>query len=207
MGAKSGAATLTAFTTQTSSTDRGSLARRVRKSPFTPLDPSGEEDRSAGWVEFEDHDRTDLAPSSFLFNQHLLLTWRIDQIRVPAARVRSQMEAFAREYREREGKPPGKSAKTEAKERIVKALRKRVLPTSKTVDVSWSFDTGRVWIWNTSERVLEEVVDILERELGLELHRLSPGARCELAGIEVESLSPTPELWGSDVAAEVKRHG
>lgn len=207
MGARSGAATLTPFIVEgDTEADRRALARRVRKSAFTPLDTSGEHERSAGWVEFEDSESWELAPTSFLFGDNLILSWRVDQIRVPASRVKSELEAWSKTYAESQGKAPGKMAKTEAKETILRKLRRRVLPTTKTTDVTWNFDSGRLWIWSTTEKLLEEVTDILHSELGLQLHRLSPGARVQLSGEDLSKLNPSAKLWGADVAEEVGRH-
>ncbi len=183
---------------------RRSLANALRKAAFEPLDQTGEQDRAAGWVELEDHDATELAPSRFLYGSYLLATWRVDSIRVPAALVRSEIDAWARQFEERAGHPPKRSDKAEQKELVLKKLRRRAFVTTQTFDVSWNQDTNAVQIWAASKKIVEEIQIAIEEAFDVSLQPTSPGARVEASEIDPESVRPTPALFGEDVALEVK---
>lgn len=185
---------------------RRTLANGLRKLAFEPLDRDGDEDRSAGWVEVENHDSTELAPSSFLLGEHVILTWRIDALRVPTAQAKAELETWAKAFQTKHSRPPSKKERSEEKELIIRKLRKRAFISSKTFDVSWSQSTGVVLIWASSRKVVEEVIVALEESVGLTLRSTSPGASAEAAGIDADQLSPTAALFGEETAQETKRH-
>src|SRR5262245_37862846 len=74
------------------------LSRGFRARAFEPIDPSTDTDRSAGWVEIEDTEKTELAPQSFLHGEYVLVTWRIDRLRVPASIVKSELDAWSKKF-------------------------------------------------------------------------------------------------------------
>lgn len=190
----------------TAKDQRRALATGLRKLAFEPLDRDGDDDRSAGWVELTDHDSTELAPSSFLLGEHVVLTWRIDALRVPTAQAKAELETWAKAFQTKQGRPPSKKERSEEKELIVRRLRKRAFISSKTFDVSWSQTSGVVLIWASSRKVVEEVVVALEESLGLVLRATAPGAAAEAAGVDGDDLPPTAALFGEETALETKRH-
>lgn len=203
-----GSVTFTRFAVERTRADpkdaRRSLATALRRHAFEPLDPSGEEDRAAGWVELEDPESSNLAPASFLFGDHLLIAWRVDTLRVPTAHVRAELDRWARAHEAESGQPPKRAEKTAQKELIVKKLRKRAFPTRRTYDVSWSFETDQLLIWTTTKKVLEEVTEVMEESMGLRLHALSPGALCQLQDIDPDAVQPTDALFGEEVVQEAR---
>ncbi|MEQ8279700.1 MAG: recombination-associated protein RdgC [Deltaproteobacteria bacterium] len=183
---------------------RRSLANALRKGAFEPLDQSGEQDRSAGWVELEDHQATDLAPSRFLYGSYLLATWRVDSVRVPAALVRSEIDAWSRAFEEKIGHPPKRADKSAQKEIILKKLRRRAFVSTQTFDVSWNLDTNAVQLWASSKKIVEEIQVAIEEAFDVTLHSTSPGARVDASDVDVDKIRATPELFGDDVALQVR---
>ena len=180
-----------------------SLANALRAAAFSRLDTSGDQERSAGWVQVEDPDAVELAPSSFLFGDHLLVTWRIDAVRVPASALKRELAEWSRRYEEKAGHPPYRADKAAEKEVILKRLRKRAFVATRTHDVCWNQKSDEVQIWAGSRKAIEEVQIALEETFGLALHATSPGARVDAAGLDPAKLRPTAALFGDDVVREV----
>lgn len=173
----------------------------LRAGSFRPLDRSkGDEERSAGWVELDDPDGTDLAPAAVLLDGDLLLSWRIDQVRVPAALVRTELSVWAAAFAERKGRRPSAREKAEGKEVVLRRLRKQAFVTTRLHDVRWRLAAGEIEVWATARKVIDEIAVALEEGVGVVLRPLGPGTRWEDAGLAVDGLRPTPELFGEEVA-------
>jgi recombination associated protein RdgC len=185
---------------------RRSLAAALRKRAFEPLDREGEEDRAAGWVELDDPDSAALAPGSFLFGDHVVVTWRVDALRIPAAMVRAEVDAWAKVHEAKHGQPPRRQEKKAQKELVLRKLRRQAFMSTKTFDVSWNAGTDHVEIWATSAKVIEEIQVAFEETFGVHLVPRSPGALAGEAGVDVSTIEPTAALFGTDVATEARAH-
>lgn len=176
---------------------RRSLAKDLRARAFEPLDKLGEQERATGWVELHDPERTELPPSRFLFGGYLMVAYRIDVRRVPAAMVRRELEGWARDFSARQGRPPKRAEKAEQKELIIKRLRKRAFVGTQTVDVSWDQDRGEVLVWSSSRKLIDEVHVAVEETFDVILRPRSPGALADRTGVSDDVLAPTPALFGA----------
>lgn len=173
------------------------LTRGFRDRAFEPLDKSGEEDQSGGFVELEDFERTELAPTSFLHGELVLLSYRIDRLRVPAATIRTEVDSWARAFTERESRPPRRSERAEEKETITRRLKKRAFPSTKVTDVSYSLKSEHLQIWTTQRSVVDEIQTALEEALDLRIVPLAPGAYASTLDLDDDAeanLAPTAEL-------------
>jgi recombination associated protein RdgC len=170
------------------------LARGLRDRAFKPLDRSSEEDRSAGWVELEQNDSTELAPSSFLYGEYVLVSYRIDKLRVPASALKAELEAWAREYTKAKGRPPKKPERAEHREMVHKKLRARALPQSRVFDVSWSQKSDQIQIWASARSVVEEIKECLESVFELELTAQTPSAFAAAYAPKQGAIEPTADL-------------
>lgn len=170
------------------------LGRRA----FEPIDrETGEQDRAVGWVPILDGAET-LSPASCYLDGDLVIGWRIDQVRVPAALVKEALERWQSGFEARRGRRPSKKEKTEEKEIILRELRKQAFVTSKVHDVRWRVGAGELQVWASSAKVIEEVAVALEEDLGMVLRPTGPGPRWEDGGLPVDGLSPTAALFGEE---------
>ena len=181
---------------------RRSLAKDLRSQAFQPLDRLGEQERTTGWVELDDADSVELPPSRFLFGSHLLVAYRIDQRKVPAAMVKRELDGWARDFLSRQNRSPKRIERAEQKELIVKRLRKRAFVTTQTIDVSWNLDSDEVLIWSPARKTVDEIHVALEETFDLRLHSKSPGALADATGARAASLAPTVALFGDAAEAE-----
>ena len=176
------------------------LRTRLAEQAFVPIErETGEQERAAGWVELGQPEAFPATAKPLFYAGDLVLSWRIDQIRVPGSLVKSGLDDWQRGFVERRGRKPSKREKTEQKEFVLRELRKQAFVTSRTHDVRWSIGQDEVQVWSTSLKVVDEVVVALEEGLSLVLRPTGPGARWEDAELPMDVLKPTAALFGEEV--------
>jgi recombination associated protein RdgC len=172
------------------------LTRGLRKKAFQPLDArKPEDDRTAGFVELEDHDASGFEDGLF-HGEHALFAWRIDQLKVAAKAVKTEVSRWAAAFAAEKGHPPGRREKAARKGEVVALLRQRAEPSSKVLDVSWNLATGEVAVWATSRKVVDEIGAAMEEVFGVALHPVSVGATAARAKLSDAALAPTAALAG-----------
>jgi recombination associated protein RdgC len=172
------------------------LLRGLRKKAFVPLETRRpEDDRAAGFVELEDHDATGFEGGLF-HGEHALFAWRIDQLKVSAKAVKTEIDRWAAAFVAEHGRPPGRREKSVRKDEVRQLLRQRAEPTSKVLDVSWNLDTGEVAVWATSRKVVDEISAAMEEVFGVALQPVSVGATAARAKLPEAALGPTAALVG-----------
>jgi DNA recombination-dependent growth factor C len=180
---------------------RARLARGARSHQFLPLDPKGEAERSAGWVNLADYEDADLRADKLFFvasgGEQLRVALRIDVLKPPAAEVRRQLQARVAAFEAAEKRPITRREKGALKDEIVRTLRQRTLPRVRVCDVVWNLDTQRLYFWSQTKTVNELFVDQFVRSFGLRLEIEGPGrwTRAAATPKQLEGLEPTPELW------------
>lgn len=174
------------------------LAKALRKKAFAPLDVArGEDDRSAGFVEFDRPDATGFEAGLFQ-GEYALFGWRVDTIKVPAATVKAQLERWAAEVAAEKGRPATKRERAERREAIRQTLRQRAEPVTRVHDVSWNLKAGGVQIWAASRKAVDEVAAAIAEACGVTLRPLTPGAMAARDGVAEGALAPTAALVGLD---------
>lgn len=171
------------------------LTHALKRHAFEPIDPKGDEERVAGFVELEDENATGFAAGTVFQGEHAVFSWRVDKIRIPGATVRAELQAFAQKYEAKNGRPPSRGQKNEQKELIRRGLRSKTAAVTKTSDVSIDLKSKEVLVWASSVAVVDEVFSALEQ--GLETRLLGRTPQALLDPKVLESLSPTTELFGS----------
>lgn len=171
------------------------LTHALKKSAFEPIDPKGDEERAAGFVELEDENATDFAGPTVFEGEHALFAWRVDKVRIPGAAVRAQLQEFAQKYEAKNGRPPSRGQKTEQKELIRRSLRSKTAAVTKVSDVSVDLKSKHVLVWASSVGIVDEVQSALE--LGLETRLIPRTPQLMLTAAALETLTPSTELFGS----------
>lgn len=160
--------------------DRERFVKVLRSLAFEPIDVAGEDGRAAGWVSVEDHQEPVVRAVDCWFSQHLLASYRVDRLTVPSAQVRRELDAWAKTYTEEHGRPPAKADRMDMRLAIARRLRARIIPSSRTADLSWNLDTDQICVWSSSAALVAEIIESLEPTLAMRLHRChvanAPGA-------------------------------
>lgn len=180
------------------------VARALSDKAFEPLDPKSEDEQAAGFVSLRDRDQNELSAEEISYGDSLAFSYRIDKLRVPSSAVKEELRRFSKTFEAKHHRRPRRSEQADEKLLIVRRLRGRAFLSTKTVDVAWNLTQDEVSIWASSRKLIEEVQAALEETFHLALRAKTPAIR---AGEEGEALSPTPALFGAQVAQEVKRHG
>lgn len=170
------------------------LAKALKLRAFQPLERDGEDQRAQGFVEFADRNRSDFSPGATYEGPFALFSYRIDEIRIPSAAVKSELEAWQQKFVAENGRPPGKKEKSDAKDEIRHTLKSRYPVATKTFDVSMNLETDHAQLWAGSRKAVDELQDAVEQALGVKLVPVSPLTIAQQLGIAEKSLTPTPLL-------------
>jgi DNA recombination-dependent growth factor C len=170
------------------------LGRSLKLRAFEPLEPGGEAERAQGFVEFGHKDRSGFAGSALYEGEFALFSYRIDEVRIPTAAIRSELEAWEARFAEEEKRAPSRKEKSDAKEEIRHTLKSRYPISSKLFDVTWEQEGDAVNIWSGSRKVVDEIQAALEQAVPIKLVPLAPVTAAQELSIPDQSLTPTPAL-------------
>jgi hypothetical protein len=180
---------------------RKRFTKGARAHAFTPIDPKGEIDQSAGWVSILDGEDADLHPEKLFYvaagGEQLRITLRIDVLKPPPSEVRRQVNARARVLEAKEGRPATRRERRALKDEVARELRRRTLPRARTVDCVWDLDGRRLYLWSHAKRVNETFVDLFAKSFAVRIDVEGPSrwARAIADHRALEKLQPTRELW------------
>jgi len=169
------------------------LTKTLKQGAFEPIDPKGDEDRAAGFVELEDDRATNFSAGALFEGMYALFAWRVEKIRMPASTIRAELGEWAKKFEEKNGRNPGRKEKADQKDLIRKGLRSKTPPVSSVSDLSYELTSGELLVWASSTGIVEEVQAVLESGLGV---RLIPRVPASFVSPSVlDSLGPTPALF------------
>lgn len=170
------------------------LTRSLRQRRFEPLDLDEVDERAQGFAELENPDATDFDKGSVFQGDFALFTYRIDEIRIPPAMVKQELERWAKAFEAEHQRPPGRREKADAKTEIRFRLRSRSPIRTRTCDVSWNLEGAHLLIWGGSRKLVDEVQDAIEQAVEVRLLPLAPVVTADLMDIPDKALAPTPRL-------------
>lgn len=170
------------------------LERGLKGRAFVALDREGPDDRSAGFVELENHDGTEFNPGAVWYSEYALFTWRIDEIRIPASAVRNEMNRWKERFEKENHRAPSRRERNDARDEIRHDLRSRIPVTTRTFDVSWNVAAGEMQLWAGSRKALDELEEIIEQSFAVKLTPVNAVTVADELGIPEQLLQPTPGL-------------
>ena len=188
MSLQSGSATFSRFTAALPSGDaRRWLQRALAKGAFRPLDlQRDEEDRAAGFVEREDPDATGFAAADLVLGEWALFAWRIDAVAVRAGAVKAGLARWEAAFVVEHRRPPARAERATAREAIRRELRLRTPVATRTFDLTWNLQTGELFAWTASRKVVDEISAAIERA-GAKPLPGSPAALAARAGADASA--------------------
>jgi hypothetical protein len=160
---------------------------------IVPLSHDNAEDRTAGWAAFAHPLDTHLTVEKFLFNEYLCLAFRVDEYKLPGGTLKllkreAELQWLAENHRDAMPRPMRKALF----EDVRRALRAGTPETIKSIPVVWNTDTGQVWIWTQSSKVLCEIRDLFVKTFSQELEKVDPESL-------LESLLESPLDEGTEI--------
>jgi recombination associated protein RdgC len=180
------------------------LAKLLGLRAFVPLEPGGEEERAQGFCEFGRKDGLEFPASALYEGEWALFSYRIDEVRIPAAQVKAELEAWEQQFEVAEQRKPSRKEKLDRKGEIRHTLKSKYPITTKLHDVSWNLEAGYLQVWAGARKAIDEVSAAVEQLLGAKLVAVAPVTVAHELGIEEGSLTPTPELSSPEEASDAR---
>lgn len=176
---------------------------------FMTIEASSDES-SEGWVPTDQPDGVPFeTPDQCWRDRYLFMTYRRDQRRIPSAILKShirQAEAAFLAERPELLRPP-KRQREEIKERVVRSLMGKTLPTPGMVDLCWELDRGIVTVFSGSAVAAERVETLLSKCFSsVNLSPIHPWRRAlaVVAGEEREALAALNRAGSTAVLDEIR---
>jgi recombination associated protein RdgC len=144
----------------------------VRSYGFEELPRHASRIPQVGWVNLFDASDTAFELNSVLYDRYIALSMRVDKKTVNGkymAIALAQREALA--LVARGGDELGKAERTELKDLVEEELLGKALPSVTTHDLVWDTSTGEVWVFATSEPVIDLFRGLVKDTFGAELER------------------------------------
>jgi DNA recombination-dependent growth factor C len=150
---------------------------RLKRNAFRDIDGSAEE-RSFGWVSFDNMLDPDFALCPPEKGPYLTFTLRLDTRRIPPAVMKKHVTVALNQamqaMREQGKKFLTKEQKTEIREQVELRLRARSLPIPACFDVVWDTTSQQVWIASTQPKLTDLFEELFTHTFGLHLEPLTP---------------------------------
>ena len=145
-------------------------------------------------MQVADRDAVEFSVSGVYEGDYATFAFRVDEVRIPSAVVRDEMERWARNFEREAQRKPGRKEKNDAKQEIRHKLRSRFPLATKTFDVSWNLTTHQLQIWASSRKAVDEIEAAVAQAFGVKLVPLVPVVMADKLGINEKALAPTPSL-------------
>lgn len=134
------------------------------------INPAGEDERSVGWCNAHFALDTSISLEQCLYNEYVVVGMRIDTLIVPKRLLAVYCEREERlAMQELKKEVLSRYERAEIREKVEKTLRKKVLPSIKTAEMVWNWETGYVRFFSTSKGLNEEFAELFEESFGLTL--------------------------------------
>ncbi len=142
------------------------LSRHLAKE----INPSSDDERSVGWCNAHFALDTSISLEQCLYNEYVVVGMRIDSLAVPKRLLAVYCEREERlAMQELKKEVLSRYERAEIREKVEQTLREKVLPSIKTAEVVWNWETGYVRFFNTSKGLNEEFVELFEESFGMTL--------------------------------------
>ena len=134
------------------------------------IKPSDDEVRHVGWCDAHFVLDTSVTLESCLYNEYVLLGMRVDSFNVPKGLLNIYCEAEERKVRKELKKEAlSRYERAEIREQIEEQLKKRLLPSIRSTEMIWNWESGVVRFFSTNKSLNEEFMELFEESFGLML--------------------------------------
>lgn len=177
---------------------------RLKRNAFRDIDASAEE-RSFGWVSFDNMLDPEFALCPPEKGPYLAFTLRLDTRRVPPAvmkkHVTMALNEAMRAMRDQGKKFLTKEQKTEIRDQVELKLRARTLPIPACFDVIWDTNRNHVYVASTQAKLTELFEEVFTHTFGLNLEPMTPYFQAlntlgENRKMELDEFEPTVFVMG-----------
>ena len=155
----------------------GEIADKLKQYAFRDIDDTSDE-RSLGWVSFEDMLDTDWRDAPPQKGEYIAFSLRLDTRRVPPAVLKKHtglaLKAEEARNREQGRKYIARERKKELREQVELKLRARTLPIPAEFNVVWNTTENVVFFASTQGKMIEAFQEHFTKTFNLDLDQLTP---------------------------------
>ena len=167
------------------------VPEKLRQFAFQDIDEIPEE-RSFGWVNFDDMLDTAWRLSPPEKAEYLVFSLRVDTRRIPPAVLRKHTRIALQEEEQRirgfGKKFVARERKKEIAEQVKLRLRGRFLPIPSEFQVVWNTQTAKIYLASTQGKLIELFQDLFTRTFDLHIEQMLPyGLALSLLGEDVST--------------------
>ncbi len=145
----------------------------VEAAAFKPLRPEDVEDESVGWVDSELSFDTKDFPN-FAFRDTMLVAMRMDRYTFTASQMRPYLEQAEHDFMLANNlEYISAQQKKEIKEQVIRTMKTNSYPKTTIVEMFWSFESNRVYLFSQSGTVISKFIDLFERTFEVSIEPLS----------------------------------
>ena len=142
--------------------------KKIEENLAEEIDPEGEEEQRVGWCNARSPFDTRLNEDKVIFGDALVLGFRLDRLTVPSSLLRLHCEREAARVAQAMKKENlSRYELAEIREAVAKRLRRRALPSVKSVEMVLQSDTGVLRFFSTSKGMNELFVSLFEESFSI----------------------------------------
>lgn len=177
----------------------------ILKHAMRPLSPNEPDAERSGWCVMGDPMDIELDRSRLYTDGFLNLGLRTDKWAIPSALFKTRLrEVEAAEKARKERDRLGRKEKAEIKELVTRELRKKLLPSIRAVDLSWSLEENVVRFFTHSKKTTDVMIDLFQKTFGFELVPESPYTLGKRIGFTDAQLEAWEELEPTSLFVEAR---
>jgi len=174
--------------------------KQIRLRALQPLEPDEEIVERAGWCVLGEPYDLDLTAEKVFAGDLVLLGLRSDRWSIPGSLIQGKLREAEQAARARQrGRQLSRKEKAELRDHVIRTLRRKLVPSTRAVDLVWSRESGIVRFFSQSPRTVAIAMELFQRTFELPLVPESPytlAARLGLTSME-------DPAWAALQAAEL----
>lgn len=160
-----------------------------------PLSADEPDAERSGWCVLGDPLDLTLPRERVYLDGYLNLGFRTDRWAIPGPLLRTKVREAEAAYREKAGRERlGRRERAEIKEVVTRELRKKLVPSTRVVDLSWALEEGVVRFFSHTEKTTTAMLELFQKTFGIELVPESPYTLAERLGLGEEEAQAWAEL-------------
>ncbi len=173
-----------------------------------PLSPNEPEAERSGWCVLGEPLDLELDRSRVFLDGFVNLGVRSDKWAIPSALFKTRIrEAEQQERARKERDRLGRKEKAEIKEVVTRELRKKILPTVRVADLSWSLDEGVIRFFSHSKKSTLTMLELFEKTFGFEPIAESPHTQARRLSLSDDELRAWEAIEPVSLLGESARSG
>lgn len=148
---------------------------KIVRHAMRPLHPDEPDAERSGWCVMGDPLELSMPRERVYLDGFVNLGMRTDRWAIPGPLLRTKVREAEAAYLAKKGRERlGRRERAEVKEVVVRELRKKLVPTTKSIDLSWSLEEGVVRFFGHTERATSTMLELFEKTFGIVLTAESP---------------------------------